>query len=110
MNSAGLIGFEELPREIRGQLDSITELWKRQLGGRLIGLYLHGSIALHAFRPESGDLDLVAVVRDSLRTEEKLALARLHRAGRQTLPNRDFGCHAVQRTELEEPRQLRVSL
>lgn len=32
MNSAGLIGFEELPREIRGQLDSITELWKRQLG------------------------------------------------------------------------------
>ena len=28
----------------------------------------------------------------------------------QTLPNRDFGCHAVQRAELEEPRQLRVSL
>ena len=76
MNSAGLIGFEELPREIRVQLDGITERWKRQLGARLIGLYLHGSIALHAFRPESGDLDLVAVVRDSLRTEEKLALAR----------------------------------
>ena len=76
MNSAGLIGFEELPREIRGQLDSITELWKRQLGGRLIGLYLHGSIALHAFRPESGDLDMLAVVRDSLHVEEKLALAR----------------------------------
>lgn len=29
MNSAGLIGFEELPREIRGQLDGITERWKR---------------------------------------------------------------------------------
>lgn len=66
MNSAGLIGFEKLPREIRGQLDGITERWKRQLGARLIGLYLHGSIALHAFRPESGDLDLVAAVRVSL--------------------------------------------
>ena len=40
----------------------------------------------------------------------RLVSARLHRAGRQTLPNRDFGCHAVQRAELEEPRQLRVSL
>ena len=48
MNSAGLIGFEKLPREIRGQLDGITERWKRQLGARLIGLYLHGSIALDA--------------------------------------------------------------
>ena len=66
MNSAGLIGFEKLPREIRGQLDGITERWKRQLGARLIGLYLHGSIALHAFRPESGALDLVAAVRVSL--------------------------------------------
>ena len=66
MNSARLIGFEKLPREIRGQLDGITERWKRQLGARLIGLYLHGSIALHAFRPESGDLDLVAAVRVSL--------------------------------------------
>lgn len=26
------------------------------------------------------------------------------------MPNRDFGCHAAQRAELEEPRQLRVSL
>lgn len=46
MNSAGLIGFEKLPREIRGQLDGITERWKQQLGARLIGLYLHDSIAL----------------------------------------------------------------
>lgn len=29
MNSAGLIGFEKLPREIRGQLDGITGRWKR---------------------------------------------------------------------------------
>ena len=29
MNSAGLIGFEKLPREIRGPLDGITERWKR---------------------------------------------------------------------------------
>ena len=29
MNSAGLIGFEKLPWEIRGQLDGITERWKR---------------------------------------------------------------------------------
>lgn len=66
MNSTRLIGFEELPQEIRGQLDGITERWKRQLVDRLVGLYLHGSIALRAFRPELGDLDLVAVVRVSL--------------------------------------------
>ena len=40
MNSARLIGFEELPQEILGRLDGITELWKRQLEERLVGLII----------------------------------------------------------------------
>ena len=110
MNSARLIGFEKLPQEILERLDGITELWKRQLGARLIGLYLHGSIALCAFRPESGDLDLAAVVRDSLRGRKARSCMGNHRAGWKKLPDRDFSRDAAQRAELEKPRQPRVSL
>lgn len=70
-----LLGFDSLPGEIRAQLDAVTRLWRDRLGPELTGVYLHGSIALNAFNPASGDLDLLAVVERPLTVEEKLALA-----------------------------------
>ena len=42
----------------------------------MIGVYLHGSIALKAFNPDSGDIDILVVVRDSIDVETKLEIAR----------------------------------
>ena len=42
----------------------------------MIGVYLHGSIALKAFNPDSGDIDILVVVRDSIDVETKLDIAR----------------------------------
>lgn len=70
-----LSGFERLPVPVLEQLHRVVEIWKKQLPGELTGIYLHGSIALRAFRPESGDLDLLAVVKNSLSPERRLALA-----------------------------------
>ena len=108
MNSARLIGFEELPQEILGRLDGITELWKRQLEERLVGLIITAPSCCAPFGRNGGDL--AAVVHDSLRGRKAHSCTGKHRAGWKKLPDRDFSRHAAQRAELEEPRQLRVSL
>ena len=71
-----LLGYDDLPPAVLAQLERLTAVWKARLGSRLVGVYLHGSVALRAFCPDSGDLDLLVVVEDALTAPEKLAVAR----------------------------------
>ena len=73
---SNLLGYKDLPSEIMNQINNVVDIWKRHLGDNLIGVYLHGSIALHAFHPASGDIDILVVVRDSLEVATKLEIAR----------------------------------
>ena len=49
-----LLSYQTLPLKIKSQLARITESWKAHAGENLVGVYLHGSIALGAFQPASG--------------------------------------------------------
>ena len=69
-------GYKDLPLEILNQINNVVDIWKRYLGDDLIGVYLHGSIALKAFNPDLGDIDILVVVRDSIDVETKLEIAR----------------------------------
>ena len=71
-----LVGYEDLPQEINEQINKVIHVWKEQVSDKLIGVYLHGSISLEAFHPESGDIDILVVVKDSLTVEEKLSIAK----------------------------------
>lgn len=71
-----LLGYRDLPEEILLQIDEVVDIWKEELGSKLIGVYLHGSIALHAFCPNSGDIDLLIVVDDLSDTATKLEIAK----------------------------------
>lgn len=71
-----LLGYEELPHDIANQISRVVGIWKKHLGEQLVGIYLHGSIALNAFCPESGDIDLLIVVEKSLDLSEKLKIAK----------------------------------
>lgn len=53
-----------------------VDIWKMHLGDDLIGVYLHGSIALNAFNPASGDIDILVVVRESIEAATRLEIAR----------------------------------
>lgn len=44
-----LLGYEELPIDIKEQIHEVTAIWKMHLGDDLIGVYLHGSIVLNTF-------------------------------------------------------------
>ena len=71
-----LVGYQDLPEEILAQIHTVTEIWKKHMGDDLVGVYLHGSIALGAFCPDSGDIDILVVVRDSISATKKLEIAR----------------------------------
>ena len=71
-----LLGYHDLPEGVLSQIDEVVDIWKEELGSKLIGIYLHGSIALHAFCPNSGDIDLLIVVDDLADTAARLAIAK----------------------------------
>lgn len=71
-----LVGYKELPEEILKQIDCVVEIWKKHMGDELVGVYLHGSIALNAFNPNSGDIDLLIVVKDSVSVQRKIDIAK----------------------------------
>ena len=73
---SNLLGYKDLPFDILNQINSVVYIWKRHLGDNLIGVYLHGSIVLNAFNPDSGDIDLLVVVKDSIEVSTKLDIAR----------------------------------
>ncbi|HET7580803.1 MAG TPA: aminoglycoside adenylyltransferase domain-containing protein [Bacillales bacterium] len=62
------------PESVKQQLASFTDKLKALLGDRLIGVYLHGSLAMEDFNINSSDIDLLAVVHDGLSSDVKKLL------------------------------------
>lgn len=76
-----------LPDEVKEILDALLAGLRRELGDRLVGVYLRGSLATGDFLPETSDVDLLAVTEQAIGDAEFDALARLH-AQIAALPNR----------------------
>lgn len=58
--------------EYTNLLNKITHTSKQIFGEKLVGIYLHGSIAMGCFNPEKSDIDLVFVIEKEITDEEKL--------------------------------------
>lgn len=58
-------------------LQEICSAYHALLGDRLDGFYIHGSLAFGCFTWETGDLDFIVCVKESLTQPEKEALIRL---------------------------------
>lgn len=67
--------WETADPDVRGFVGRVVRLFEEHLGGRLVGVYLHGSLAMSAFRRAKSDLDLLVVVTDRLSVDERRALA-----------------------------------
>ena len=55
-------------------LDEIINESKKILGENLIGIYLHGSMAMGCFNPDKSDIDLIIVIEDDMSDAQKLVL------------------------------------
>jgi len=56
-------------------IDKFVELIKNELSDNLLGIYLHGSLAMNCFNPEISDIDFLVVISDKMKREEARRLA-----------------------------------
>ena len=60
----------DAPNSVKQLLDDFVQGFQSILGTNLVGIYLHGSLAMGSFNPAS-DVDLLIVVRDALTHDDK---------------------------------------
>lgn len=65
------------PLEVRHQIASLIEGMRTTLDENLVGVYLHGSLAMGCFNPLRSDLDLLVISERRTRVEQKRELAEL---------------------------------
>ncbi|EJQ35506.1 MULTISPECIES: nucleotidyltransferase domain-containing protein [Bacillus] len=71
---------QALPAEVKQLMEQyIVGLKEIFLDGKIVGVYVYGSIALGAFHIETSDVDFVAVLNDSVNEAEKQQLVELHK-------------------------------
>jgi predicted nucleotidyltransferase len=62
--------------DIQRYLDRVVSTLRDHLGPDLVGVYLHGSLAMGAFYPGRSDVDILAVCGGPLTDERRLSLGR----------------------------------
>jgi streptomycin 3"-adenylyltransferase len=55
-----------IPEDLRAFVEENVALMKTQLGDHLVGVYLHGSVAMGGFNPHKSDIDYLVVVDQPL--------------------------------------------
>ncbi|MBY9082498.1 DUF4111 domain-containing protein [Paenibacillus sp. HN-1] len=68
-------------------LNRAVELFKEEMGSNLVGVYLHGSLAMGCFNPNQSDIDLLIVAQEKLSTENCKRIAKKLLALHESLPN-----------------------
>jgi predicted nucleotidyltransferase len=84
------------PPLIRLQLEELASGLREVLGDRLVGVYVHGSLALGCFNPRRSDLDVIAVAEGGTSDGERLRLASLFAAPAE----RPLELHLLRRDDL----------
>jgi streptomycin 3"-adenylyltransferase len=64
-------GWKDCPESVRSTVNNILAFYRQVLRDNLIGFYLHGSLAMGCFNPESSDVDFLAVVQRKLTVTNK---------------------------------------
>ncbi len=88
--------YHNAPKEIKALLNKIVSSYCDILGDNLVGIYLHGSLALGCFNPYKSDIDFLIVVQDKL----------------SIITKREFVATTLKLAELEEvpPKGLEFSV
>jgi streptomycin 3"-adenylyltransferase len=68
-------GWDNAPVVVRAQVNELVAGLRAALGAGLVGIYLHGSLAMGSFTLERSDIDVLAVSEEPLTADERRALA-----------------------------------
>jgi streptomycin 3"-adenylyltransferase len=70
-------GWATCPQAVKEQVQGFVREIDRLLVDNLIGVYLHGSLAMGCFHPQHSDLDLLVITQQALSLTTKRQLAEL---------------------------------
>lgn len=82
-------------RKAYALLKEIVTQYRAILGGNLVGMYLHGSLAFGCFRWEASDIDFLVVTQAPPSPDEKLALLRVLSGLERSAPPKGFEMSVV---------------
>jgi len=63
--------WADCPADVRRQVTRLVDEFRHALQENLVGVYLHGSLAMGCFNPQRSDLDLLVVSGDGMSVETK---------------------------------------
>lgn len=67
--------YDSISDSINNQINHVCDVWKNSLGDSLVGVYIHGSLALSCFMEKTSDLDILIVTKKRLSRELRLKVA-----------------------------------
>jgi streptomycin 3"-adenylyltransferase len=70
-------GWADAPADVRAQMEMFCRAVREALAGNVVGVYLHGSLAMGCFNPERSDIDLLVVTERLMAAETKRDVAQL---------------------------------
>jgi predicted nucleotidyltransferase len=83
--------------DVEPLLEAFASGVERVLGDDLVGIYIHGSLALGGFDPRNSDVDFVVATRDDLEQETVDRLAALHSELGERLDGSYLPCEVLRR-------------
>lgn len=87
---------------ITSLLNEITKASKQIFGEKLVGVYLHGSIAMGCFNPKKSDIDLIFVIDKELMDEEKMKFMNVVVKLSERAPKKGLELSVVKRKACQE--------
>jgi len=70
-------GWDNCPKEVKLQVNHFVDALHLILGDNLTGIYIHGSLAMNCFNPQSSDIDVLVATQQPVSPEARWALAKL---------------------------------
>lgn len=67
-------GWKNCPDTTRGQVSRLVSALRNRFEKNLVGVYLHGSLAMGCFNPRISDVDLLAVIKNEIIIDTQKAI------------------------------------
>ena len=68
--------YKTLSPEVKEQISKLKDIWLNCLGESIIGIYIHGSIALDCFMDDVSDIDLLILCDRRIHREERILISK----------------------------------
>lgn len=66
--------YRTVSEAVKEQIGNLIGVWQKHIGESLLGIYIHGSMALECFREATSDIDVLVVTDRKIPREERLAI------------------------------------